>query len=69
MSENIAVINDLKSGQIFEKPMTDDEIKAKEKAHAEFIAAKEAELQKIAARQELLNRLGITKEEAKLLLS
>lgn len=54
------------TGEIIEIEMTSEEIANKE-AFYQDLNAKEQEKQ--LAKQELLNRLGITEEEAKLLLS
>jgi len=62
-------IHDLESGKIIEREMTDDEFAAHEiivenekKQYEKFLA-------KNQAKSDLLNRLGITEDEAKLLLS
>lgn len=64
-------IFDVATGEttIIERDMTGDEIAAYEKAQDEAaeLAAKEAEV--AAAKAALLAKLGITEEEAKLLLS
>ena len=61
------------TGEVIERPLTADEIAANEaaaaQAEAERVAA-EAEAQaKAAAKAELLAKLGITAEEAALLLA
>ena len=48
---------------------TPEEIEAIEARHAEVNAKVEAEAAKVQAKAELLDRLGITAEEAQLLLS
>lgn len=74
MMKKIEKIFDAVSGEetIIERDMTADEIAAYEKAQAEAaeIAAKAAEAAaaKAQARQALLDKLGITEEEARLLL-
>lgn len=71
MMKKIEKIFDAVSGEetIIERDMTADEIAAYEKAQAEAaeIAAKAAEA--AAAKTALLAKLGITEDEAKLLLS
>ncbi len=61
------------TGEVIEREETAEEIaqyKLKEKAELARIAAEKAEAEaKAAEKQALLDRLGITKEEAKLLLS
>ena len=60
------------TGEVIERPLTADEIKANEAAAAQAEAdrvAAEAEAEaKAAAKAELLAKLGITADEAKLLL-
>ena len=61
------------TGEVIERPLTADEIAANEAAAAQAEAARleeeAAQAQKAAARQEILNRLGLTTEEAAILLS
>ena len=61
------------TGEVIERPLTADEIAANEAAAAQAEAnrvAAEAEAEaKAAAKAELLAKLGITEDEAKLLLS
>ena len=61
------------TGEVIERPLTADEIAANEAAAAQAEAdrlAAEAEAEaKAAAKAELLDRLGITAEEAALLLA
>lgn len=56
---------DAQTGEEFEREMTPDEIAAWEADNARIRAEEES---KQAARQEILNKLGLTEEEAKLLL-
>lgn len=69
MTKPQILIHNIETNEIIEREMTDDEVNQYEldKQNAEnlqtHIAAKEA------ARQALLDKLGITAEEAKLLLS
>ncbi len=60
-------IHDVTTGEIIEKPFTKEEIAdftARQKAAAEHFAAEQA---KQEAKQELLDKLGISADEAKLL--
>lgn len=61
-------IHNVATGEIIDREMTNDELAqaAADKAAAEAAAAAEAKA--AAKRQELLDRLGITADEAKLLL-
>lgn len=66
------IIADCTTGEIIEREMTAEELAA-DKANREAIAAKEAaeavaKAEAEAARQALLDKLGITAEEAALLL-
>ena len=65
----LKVIHDATTGQIFEREMNADELAQWEiDKTVEEAKAAEAEA-KAAARQALLDKLGITEDEAKLLLS
>lgn len=59
----------LANGEITEKDLTAAEAKTITDYVAQSQAAREAELQKITAKAALLERLGITADEAALLLS
>lgn len=67
------IIHNVLTDEIEIKELTSEEIAQREadaKAFAEVKAKKEAELAaQAAAKAELLNRLGITEDEAKLLLA
>ena len=71
MSE-IKIEHNVQTGEIIEIPLTDKEVKELEKSRAEGLAAQsEAEAaaaQKAADKAALLAQLGITEEQAKLLL-
>ena len=71
MSE-IKIEHNVQTGEIIEIPLTDKEIKELEKSRAEGVAAQAAAetaaAQKAADRAALLAQLGITEEQAKLLL-
>ena len=72
MADTKIVVN-CETGEVQEVELTAEEIAQREadaKAFAEAKAKKEAELAaKAAAKAELLDRLGITEDEAKLLLA
>ena len=60
--------HNVETGEIIVRPLTEDEIKKNEES-AEFVRKQKLEFEnQLAAKQALLNRLGITEEEAKLLL-
>lgn len=61
-------IIDLATGEETYRDYTAEEIAAVEAAQTESLALAKAEAEKQAARQGLLDRLGITADEAKLLL-
>jgi hypothetical protein len=73
MTEFIKHINNVETGEITVEPLTDDETKLREKEIDEAILAKEAKAAEAQAKAEakakLLERLGITADEAKLLLA
>ena len=65
----IVRIHDLETNEVIDREMNDAEFaqyEADQAAHAAQVAAEAA---KVAEREALLERLGITAEEAKLLLS
>ena len=62
-------IHNCETNEVIEREMTAAEIAQKNKDEAFALAEKQAELAAIAKREALLSRLGITEEEAKLLLS
>ena len=61
-------INNAATGEIIEREMTAEEVAILEASRAQAQAQAEAEKAKEAARQALLDKLGITADEAKLLL-
>lgn len=71
MSKPIIKIHNQETNEVIEREMTDEEYAI----HQEFIANQPALItveqleEQAQAKQALLNRLGITEEEAKLLLS
>lgn len=64
----IKIVN-VETGEEIEREMTADEIAQQEANKVEALSAKEAEAAKAAEKAALLAKLGITEDEAKLLLS
>lgn len=64
----LVIEHDCTTNSITEREMNAAEIAAKEAREAAELAKAEAEATKAAARQALLDKLGITAEEAALLL-
>lgn len=64
----IIKIHNVETGEITEREMTAEEIAQREADEAAALAEKEAQAAALAKRQALLDKLGITEEEAKLLL-
>jgi len=62
-------IHNTETNEIVEREMNADELRQYEIDQAEFEAQIEAQQQAIEARNALLSKLGITEDEAKLLLS
>jgi hypothetical protein len=62
-------VHDLSTNEIIDRDMNADEIKAAKVLSAESIAAMETAKTKAAAKAALLTRLGITADEAALLLA
>ena len=69
MTNSIIIIHNVETGEIIEREMNAEELAQFEKDKAEYAANKKAEAQAAEAKSDLLQRLGITEEEAKLLLS
>jgi len=69
MSRPTIRIHDLATDTITDREMNDEEFAAYEAQQAANAAAEEAAAEKASARAALLTKLGITEEEAKLLLS
>jgi hypothetical protein len=61
-------IHNVTTGEIVEREMTAEELAEWQGQQAEALARQAAEAQKKAAKQALLDKLGITAEEAQLLL-
>jgi hypothetical protein len=62
-------IHNLETGEIIQRELNDDELAQKAKDEAAQLAFSQAQAEAAVKRQALLERLGITEEEAKLLLS
>jgi hypothetical protein len=60
--------HNVSTGEVLEREMTSDEIEQRETDEAVFTAMREAEAEKSARRAEILHRLGLTEDEAKLIL-
>ena len=69
MSKPIVVIHNAQTNEIIEREMNAEEFAQWQKDQAIIVAINEAEIAKAKAKEALLNRLGITADEAKLLLS
>lgn len=67
MSETIKIV-DVTTGEEIERQMTKEELAQREIDLENEVAKKAAEQLKAATRQSILDRLGITEEEARLLL-
>jgi hypothetical protein len=63
------VIHNTETGEIIERDMTAEELAQHQKDLANAEAEKVKKQQKAAAKEALLEKLGITADEAKLLLS
>ncbi len=68
MSRPTIRIHNTKTNEIIDREMTDVEFDIYEARQAEITARVEAEATKATARQAVLDRLGLTAEEAQLLL-
>jgi len=69
MPRPIVRIHNIETNEIIDREMNDIEFAQYEKDVADFKASEEARLQAAAKKQALLDKLGITAEEASLLLS
>jgi hypothetical protein len=69
MSKLMITIHNAETGEIIEREMTTDELAQRDKDTMEQAARQEAEAVKANAKAALLSKLGITQDEAKLLLS
>jgi hypothetical protein len=69
MTNPIIAIHNTETNEVIEREMNADELKTYKADQAKSNAEKEAEAQKATAKAELLAKLGITQDEASLLLS
>ena len=69
MSNPTIVIHNLETNKVIEREMNAEELAQWQKDTAESFAIKQAESEGAIAKAALLERLGITADEAKLLLS
>jgi len=68
MSKPIIKIHNTETGEVIEREMTKTEFDLYNKTNAESEASKTAQAEKELQRQAILDRLGLTADEAKLLL-
>lgn len=68
MSEYLITEVNCETGEVIQRKMNTDEAKQREADDAAYAEAKAYEATKAAKRQALLDKLGITEEEARLLL-
>lgn len=69
MSNPIIRIHNTETDEIIDREMTDNEFETLEKRAAIYLAEKTEAEAKATAKAALLDRLGITEDEARLLLS
>lgn len=65
----IIKVHNVETGEIVEREMTDEELNQWELDQTEMKAKEKLKMEAEAAKAALLQRLGITEDEAKLLLS
>lgn len=68
MTNPIILEHNIETGEVVEREMNAEELAQREADQAEGQAKAEAEAAKTAERQAILDRLGLTAEEAQLLL-
>ena len=68
MEKPTICIHDISTDEVTDREMTDEEFDSYQASKAEELAAAAEEEAKLTAREALLDRLGITADEAKLLL-
>jgi hypothetical protein len=66
---NLITIHNVETGEVIEREMNAEELAQKEADKATALARQQAEANKEADKAALLSKLGITEDEAKLLLS
>ena len=69
MTNSIKTIHNVETGEIIEREMTAEEIAQQEKDEREFAQLKAEAQAKATQKAALLERLGITEDEARLLLA
>lgn len=69
MKKPMVKIHNAETGEVIEREMNAEELEQFEIDQAVTNAMKQAEQDKVIAKLELLEKLGITEDEAKLLLS
>jgi hypothetical protein len=68
MNNPMIRIHNVETNEVIDREMTADELKKYQKEQADFIAKQDKEASQAAAKTALLAKLGITAEEAALLL-
>jgi hypothetical protein len=68
MANPMIQIHNVETGEVIEREMTAAELKQAEADKAETLQIREAEATKAAEKAALLEKLGITEDEARLLL-
>jgi phosphopantetheinyl transferase (holo-ACP synthase) len=68
MSKPTVRIHDMETGEVLDRVMTDAEHTAWQAQQVEAEAAAEAQAAQAAAKEALLDRLGITADEARMLI-
>lgn len=68
MTKPIIRIHDIETNEVIDREMTDAEFEAFKLDKAAIAKSEQDKASKLAARESLLERLGITEDEAKLLL-
>ena len=68
MTNPIIRIHDVETGEVIDREMTSAEAAAHAKSEAKFLADEQVKAAKVEAKAALLERLGITADEAALLL-
>jgi hypothetical protein len=69
MSNPMIRIHNVQTDKVIDREMTDEEFAALKKTKLEIEALAKADAEKAEAKKALLDRLGITEAEARLLLS
>jgi hypothetical protein len=65
----IVRIHNTETNEVIDREMNDEEFASYQLVQADYLAIKSAEAEKAASKQAILDRLGLTAEEAALLFS